>query len=126
MVTAFGGEVDEMTARVYRGLMRDIAPDVLFAGVNRLIKSAAAGKKFYPMPRPHDWMRACQDEIVQRRADAMKTLGDCGICNGSRWMTVTEEGVERLTRCDCWRLRLQAADAAGKLLALPAHREDGE
>jgi DNA replication protein DnaC len=28
---------------------------------------------------------------------------DCPICNGSRWKSVEVDGVERLTRCDCWR-----------------------
>ena len=28
---------------------------------------------------------------------------DCDICHGSRWKSVTVDGVERLTRCDCWR-----------------------
>lgn len=28
---------------------------------------------------------------------------DCEICQGSRWKSVTVDGVERLTRCDCWR-----------------------
>jgi DNA replication protein DnaC len=28
---------------------------------------------------------------------------DCEICHGSRWKSVTVDGVERLTRCDCWR-----------------------
>ena len=27
----------------------------------------------------------------------------CEICHGSRWKSVTVNGVERLTRCDCWR-----------------------
>jgi len=26
----------------------------------------------------------------------------CEICHGSRWKSVSVEGVERLTRCDCW------------------------
>lgn len=28
---------------------------------------------------------------------------ECDICHGSRWKSVTLDGVERLTRCDCWR-----------------------
>ena len=28
---------------------------------------------------------------------------DCEICHGTRWKSVTVDGVERLTRCDCWR-----------------------
>ena len=28
---------------------------------------------------------------------------DCEICHGSRWKSVIVDGVERLTRCDCWR-----------------------
>jgi DNA replication protein DnaC len=33
---------------------------------------------------------------------------DCDICHGSRWKSVTVDGVERLTRCDCWRHELIA------------------
>lgn len=28
---------------------------------------------------------------------------DCPICHGSRWKSVEIDGVERVTRCDCWR-----------------------
>jgi DNA replication protein DnaC len=28
---------------------------------------------------------------------------NCEICHGTRWKSVTVDGVERLTRCDCWR-----------------------
>ena len=28
---------------------------------------------------------------------------DCEICHGTRWKSVIVDGVERLTRCDCWR-----------------------
>ncbi len=30
----------------------------------------------------------------------------CDICNGSGWKTVEIDGVERVTRCDCWRQTL--------------------
>lgn len=30
----------------------------------------------------------------------------CEICNGSGWKTVEIDGVERVTRCDCWRQTL--------------------
>lgn len=128
MVTAFGGEIDVLNKRAYQVVMEGVPVDVLLAGVRRLITSAAGGEKFYPMPKPHDWLRVCQDEIKQRRRDALKHLPDCALCDGKRWVTTTDaEGVERMTRCDCWRVRLQAADAAGTLLALPPRREgEGE
>jgi len=28
---------------------------------------------------------------------------ECEICHGSRWKSVIVDGIERLTRCDCWR-----------------------
>jgi DNA replication protein DnaC len=28
---------------------------------------------------------------------------DCEICHGTRWKSVVVDGVERMTRCDCWR-----------------------
>jgi DNA replication protein DnaC len=37
---------------------------------------------------------------------------DCEICHGSRWKSVTVDGVERLTRCDCWREELIAQQLA--------------
>jgi DNA replication protein DnaC len=39
-------------------------------------------------------------------------MDDCEICHGSRWKSVTVNGVERLTRCDCWRDRLTAKNLA--------------
>lgn len=39
-------------------------------------------------------------------------MDDCEICHGSRWKSVTVDGVERLTRCDCWRDRLTAKNLA--------------
>lgn len=40
---------------------------------------------------------------------------DCETCHGSRWKSVIVDGVERMTRCDCWRGELvqQALKAAG-------------
>lgn len=124
MVTAFGGEVDALSKRAYEMVLQGVPPDVLLEGVNRLVKRAAAGEKFYPMPKPHDWLRSCQDELLHRRAEALKGLPECHLCDGTRWRSMKDDkGVEWLERCDCWRLRLQAADAAGKLLALPPRRE---
>jgi DNA replication protein DnaC len=37
---------------------------------------------------------------------------DCEICHGSRWKSVTVDGVERLMRCDCWRDELIAQQLA--------------
>jgi len=39
-------------------------------------------------------------------------MDDCEICHGSRWKSVTVNGVERMTRCDCWRDRLTAKNLA--------------
>jgi DNA replication protein DnaC len=33
---------------------------------------------------------------------------DCEICHGTRWKSVMVDGVERMTRCDCWRDMLVA------------------
>jgi hypothetical protein len=124
MVTAFGGEVDVLNKRAYELVMGSVPPDVMLAGVNRLIKEAASGVKFYPMPKPHDWLRVCQDEIKHRRREALKHLPECTVCGNTRWVTVKDgDGVERMARCECFVLRLRAADSAGTLLALPARRE---
>jgi len=37
---------------------------------------------------------------------------ECEICHGSRWKSVTVDGVERLTRCDCWREVVTARNLA--------------
>ena len=50
---------------------------------------------------------AC-DSPAQRpaRLSELEVPGmDCEICHGTRWKSVTVDGVERLTRCDCWRAR---------------------
>jgi len=37
---------------------------------------------------------------------------ECEICHGTRWKSVTVDGVERLTRCDCWREVVTAKNLA--------------
>jgi len=130
LIAGFGGELDAFEKRAYERLLKDIPGDIVLAAMERLLKEAASGRAFYPMPRPHDCLRACQDEIVARRAEAMKAgLPDCAVCDNERWVEELDKaGVARLRRCDCWQLRLQAADAAGTLLALPprsSKEEDG-
>src|SRR6188472_3957686 len=39
-------------------------------------------------------------------------MDDCEICHGTRWKSVTVDGVERLTRCDCWREVVTARNLA--------------
>ena len=37
---------------------------------------------------------------------------DCNICHGSRWKSVIVDGVERMTRCDCWHAVVAAKNLA--------------
>jgi DNA replication protein DnaC len=37
---------------------------------------------------------------------------DCEICHGTRWKSVVVDGVERMTRCDCWRELVSAKNLA--------------
>lgn len=37
---------------------------------------------------------------------------ECQICHGSRWKSVLVEGVERMTRCDCWHAVVAAKNLA--------------
>jgi len=39
----------------------------------------------------------------------------CPLCDDTGWKTVETDGVSRVTRCDCWRTRVneQALGAAG-------------
>jgi DNA replication protein DnaC len=49
---------------------------------------------------------------------------ECEICHGSRWKSVTVDGVERLTRCDCWREELVAQTL--KSAGIPAQYKRAE
>lgn len=126
MTATFRAELDKPQVRAYVRALKDVPPDVLMDAAQLLIDEAAAGRKFYPMPLAPDWKGACAKVINQRRAVALKALGACAICDGTRWLEKEVDGVKRLTRCYCFVKLLADADAVGKPLSLPPARDDDE
>ena len=56
---------------------------------------------------------SCRSSAAQRPSWLFElTHDDCEICHGSRWKSVTVDGVERMTRCDCWLAVVKAKSLA--------------
>lgn len=117
---AFQGDMDAIGKRAYEVVLHGIDPEIVMAGVRRLINEAAAGRVFYGLPKSYELFAACNAVVQERRALALGQLGACAICDGVRWKTIEVEGVKRSTRCDCWNEALQRMDAAAPRLALPS------
>ncbi len=123
----FGYEMDSWERKAYERTLAGLSAEVLTQGAQRLVDQAAAGRKFYPVPKAPCVKVQTQLRLAAYR-DSLPIL--CPICEheksyeGARFKTVIENGVERLTQCDCRTAALDAADRVGQPLALPASRED--
>jgi hypothetical protein len=71
-------------------------------------------------PEPAKLLNHAADLIEAKREAAWKKwIGDgqeCEECHNSRWVTITLDGVERLTRCGCWNRAVAEMDAIGQPL----------
>lgn len=121
---AFQGDMDAIGKRAYEVVLHGIDPEIVMAGVRKLVHEAAAGRVFYGLPKSYEVFAACHRVVQERRAIALGQLGTCAICDGVRWKTIEVEGVNRLTRCDCWAEALKRMDAAAPKLALPSIPDD--
>ena len=45
-------------------------------------------------------------------SDSEKNIPTCTICNGTGWKATTANGIERVSRCDCWRARIAEKNLA--------------
>lgn len=112
----FGAEIDAWERKAYERTLKDIDGGVIAEAAQLLVDEAAAGRKFYPIPKAPDWKAACVKVIQHRRKAIAENQPPCELCHGSRWKD-TENG---LVRCDCHVNLMAAMDAVGKLLELPA------
>lgn len=128
----FGYEMDAWERAAYERTLKDINGGVIAEAAQVLVDQAAAGRKFFPVPKAPDWKAECAKVIERRRNEAYRDSlpALCSTCGhekshtGARWKTVTVNGVERLTTCDCRTVALEAADRVGQPIALPPSRED--
>lgn len=128
----FGYEMDAWERAAYERTLQGISAGVLREAARRLVDQAACGRKFYPIPKAPDWKAECAKVQERRRVEAYRDSlpAECPVCGhekayqGGRWKTVTVNGVERLTRCDCQTVAIEAMDRVGQLIALPESRED--
>lgn len=120
LCSTFRCQIDSYQKRAYVRALSDVPGDVLLAAADALINESAAGRKFYPMPTAPDVKGACAKEIRKRRAAIVAQMPSCEQCHGSRWKNITVDGVDYVTRCDCFLALQKAIDAVGKPLALPA------
>lgn len=116
-----------VACRAWLASLPEIPPDVLRAGVARLL---ASGQTW--MPRPGDLRTACAAFVAERRREkapeAAKLIAECEACHGSTWRELFDtDGRSRgMVRCDCQRAALEALKGLPQPIALPpAEREDG-
>lgn len=113
----FGYEMDAWERRAYERTLKDIDGGVLGEAAQMLVDEAAAGRKFYPMPKAPDWKAACAKVITKRQAAArLFHLADCP--HSSQWI----DGPNGVERCPCWK-RLQDALKTIGTIDLPATQD---
>lgn len=119
----FGYEMDPWERKAYERTLKDIDGGVIGEAAQLLVDQAAAGKKFYPMPKAPDWKAACVTVIAKRLKAAKEFhLADC--THSSQWIYNPETHADE--RCPCYVRMMAAADAIGRL-SLPTpepSRED--
>lgn len=123
----WGGEIDTLDVRAFRRALAGVPWEILCAAGDRLVREAAAGRRFFPRPTPSDVLGACAHELAARRQAvwAAALARPCPECEGRRWRAMVDaEGVERLRRCACWVAARREAEAVGPPLALPAAEEE--
>lgn len=115
----FGHEPDPWERRGYERTLAGINGDVLTEAAQNLVDQAAAGRKFYPLPKAPDWKAECAKVMAaKRKAVAAIHLESCD--HSSHFVEVNG----RQQRCPCWRRAQEAMAAVGQAIALPPSRED--
>jgi len=120
----FGYEMDAWERAAYERTLKDISADILAEAAQMLVDEAAAGRKFYPLPKAPDWKAAAAKVLNNRRKAAqLEQLKNCQHLTG-HWREVIVNGVTRMARCECWEAGKAAADRIGAPLELPAVASD--
>lgn len=113
----FGVEIDAWERKAYERTLAGIDGSVIAEAAQLLVDQAAAGKKFYPMPKAPDWKAACTSVVTKRQLAARELhLADCE--HSSQWIHNPETGREE--RCPCWTRLQQALRVIGTLALPPA------
>lgn len=116
-----------VACRAWLASLPEIPPDVLRAGVARLLASSQTW-----MPRPGDLRTACAAFVAERRREqapaAAKLIAECQTCHGSTWAEALDSSGRSLgvKRCGCHAQSLELLAGLPQPIALPpAEREDG-
>ena len=105
-------------ARIYMRTLKHVPSAILVSTIEKALET----EEWFPEPAR---LLAIAADLVDegRKAVAEKWLGtDCEECHGSRWRSITVDGVERLERCGCFRRAMQEMAEVGhplKRKALP-------
>ena len=120
----FGCEIDSWERRAYERTLKGISGEILAEAAQVLVDEAAAGRKFYPVPKAPDWKAACSKVLnAKRKAAQLELLKNCPHLTG-HWREVVVNGVTRMARCECWEAGEAAANRIGAPLELPAMAGD--
>lgn len=101
-------------AAIYMRTLKYVPTTILVEAVERALEVETW------FPEPAKLLAHAADIIEAKREAAWKKwIGDgqeCEECHNSRWVTITLDGVERLTRCGCWNRAIAEMDAIGEPL----------
>lgn len=116
LAVSLGFEVDEPTAAVYWHQLKAVPREIRREGFNQ-----AASMPWRRLPQPGELKALCAGvQRAKREAAARLHLADC--THSGHWID-TDLG---MTRCPCWTRALQAMDAVGQAIALPARAGEDE
>lgn len=102
-------------ARIYMRTLKSVSAPILVAAVE---KSLELDTWF---PEPSKLLGYAADAIdAQRKAVRDQWLTDCADCYGSRWVSLTIDGVIYEQRCGCWTRAMQAMAEVGEPIKRPA------
>ena len=116
LVSVFRADMDIPTWTAYFRALEDVPVPLLQSAVDRAVKSSG---QFFPKA----------GELRQFAEDARKALmaaqefQPCEMCSAQGWTEVTDGGVRRMTRCQCWKFhqdRIAQLGVGHEPLTLPA------
>jgi hypothetical protein len=116
-------DMEPPQTRSYERTLNELkdAPEILMKAVELLIDEHAAGRQFYPVPKPSDLKGACAKVIEVLRL--REFVAAIELCDHEQkgWEELTrEDGSTVLQRCSHWRMGKTRMEAIAKPLALPA------
>lgn len=113
LATALSFELDDPTIRVYWHALKSVPSEV-----RRQALARASEMPWFKFPQPGELKKLAT--VVwneQRSAAAQRHLADCS--HSGHWIDLGRG----MTRCPCWTRAMQAMQAVGEPVALPASHE---